>query len=79
MSSATLSAEQRAQAKVLAQAIHEAAAADIEELACNLVATDDHHPFGANEFTIRDLAHKIAATAIAQYLAKTKMATTAPA
>jgi hypothetical protein len=68
-----------AEAQALAQAIHQATEAEIEELARNLVATDDQHLFGANEFKIRDLAHKIAAKAIEQHLAQKKMATRAPA
>jgi len=79
MPSPSLPADQRAAAQALAQAIHEATEAEIEELARNLLATDDQHLFGANEFKIRDLAHKIAAKAISQHLAQKKTATRAPA
>jgi hypothetical protein len=74
-----LPADKLAEAQALAQAIREATEAEIEELARNLVATDDQHLFGANEFKIRDLAHKIAAKAIEQHLARKKTATKAPA
>jgi hypothetical protein len=79
MPSTPLSPAQLAEARALAQAIHEAADAEIDELARTLVATDDQHLFGANEFTVRDLAHQIAAKAIAQHLARKKTATRAPA
>ena len=79
MPSPSLPADQRAEAQALAQAIREATDAEIEELARNLLATDDQHLFGANEFKIRDLAHKIAAKAIEQHLARKKTATRAPA
>jgi hypothetical protein len=74
-----LPADQLAQAQALAQAIQQATAAEIEQLARNLVATDDQQLFGANEFKIRDLAHKIAAKAIATHLAQKKTVTKAPA
>jgi hypothetical protein len=75
----SLPAGQRAEAQALAQAIREATDAEIEELARNLLATDDQHLFGANEFKIRDLAYKIAAKAIEQHLARKKTVTRAPA
>ena len=74
-----LSPEQPADAKVLAQAIREAAAAEIDELAHTLLSADDAHLFGENEFKVRDLAHKIAAKAFEQHLAQKKTATRAPA
>jgi hypothetical protein len=73
-----LSPEKLADAKALAQAIREATAADIDELARTLVATDETHPFGQTEFTVRDLAHQIAAKALTQHLARKKTATPAP-
>lgn len=63
----------------LEQAIREAVDAEISELAANLATTDDAHLFGANEFKIRTLAHKIAAKAIEQHLARKKTDTTGPA
>jgi hypothetical protein len=71
--------EKLAEAQALARAIRAATDAEVEELARNLLATDDQHLFGANEFTIRALAHKIAVKAIEQHLARKKTATRAPA
>ena len=79
MPSTPLSPDKSADVQALAQAIREATAAEIDELAHNLLTTDDQHLFGANEFTIRALAHKIAAKAIEQHLARKKTATTGPA
>ena len=76
---APLSPEQEANAKVLAQAIREAAADEIDELARTLVSTDDTHLFGDNEFKVRELAHQIAAKAFEQHLAQKKTATRVPA
>jgi hypothetical protein len=47
-------------------------------LAENLATTDDAHLFGANEFKIRSIAHRIAAKAIERHLAGKKTDTTAP-
>ena len=70
MSSAPLPPEKQAEVDDLARAIREAIDAEISELAANLATTDDAHIFGNNEFTIRALAHKIAAKAIEQRLAE---------
>jgi hypothetical protein len=79
MPTTPLSPEKAAEVRALAQAIRDATDADIEELARNLVTTDDQHLFGANEFKLRDLAHRIAAKALEQHLARKKTATEAPA
>ena len=79
MPSAPLPPEKRAEIQDLEQAIREAIDAEISALAENLATTDDAHLFGANELTIRDLAHRIAAKAFEQHLARKKTATTAPA
>jgi hypothetical protein len=79
MPSTPLSPAKRAEAQALAQAIRQATDAEIEELARTLVSTDDAHLFGDTEFTIRALAHKIAAKAFEQHLARKKTVTTAPA
>jgi hypothetical protein len=79
MPSTPLPPDKRADAQALAQAIRAATEAEVEELARTLVATDDSHPFGATEFKVRDLAHKIAAKALEQQLARKKTATTGPA
>ena len=69
----------QAEIEDLEQAIREAADAEIGELAANLATTDDAHLFGANEFKIRALAHRIAAKAFEQHLARKKTMTTHPA
>jgi hypothetical protein len=72
MASAPQNPEKQAEIDALAQAIRQAVDAEIGELAANLATTDDAHLFGQNEFTIRALAHKIAAKAIEQHLAQKK-------
>ena len=79
MPSAPLPPEKQAEIEDLARAIREAVDAEIGELAANLATTDDAHLFGDNEFKIRAIAHKIAAKAIEQHLARKKTATKAPA
>lgn len=78
MPSTPLPPDKDADIKALAQAIREATEAEIDELARTLLDTIDTHPFGQTEFTIRDLAHKIAAKAIEKHLAQKKTATPAP-
>ena len=72
MPTAPLPPEKQAELEGLEQAIREAVDAEIGGLAANLATTDDAHLFGANEFRIRALAHKIAAKAIEQHLARKK-------
>jgi hypothetical protein len=79
MPSNPLPPEKQAEIEGLAQAIREAVDAEISELAANLATTDDAHLFGDNEFQVRALAHKIAAKAFEQHLARKKTATRAPA
>jgi len=79
MPSAPLSPEKRAEIEELSRAIHEAVEAEIDELAAHLATTDDAHLFGDNEFHVRALAHKIAAKALEQHLARKKTVTKAPA
>jgi hypothetical protein len=71
--------EKQAEIEDLERAIRQAIDEDIGELAANLATTDDAHLFGANEFKIRALAHKIAAKALEQHLAQKKTATKEPA
>jgi hypothetical protein len=78
MPSAAPPPEKQAEIKDLEQAIREAIDAEISELAEDLATTDDAHLFGANEFKIRDIAHRIAAKAIERRLAGKKTDTTAP-
>jgi hypothetical protein len=79
MPSRAVPPEKQADVDQLAQEIREAVDVEISELAANLATTDDAHLFGDNEFTIRALAHKIAAKAIEQHLARKKTATKGPA
>ena len=79
MPSNPLSPEKQAEIEDLTRAIREAVDAEISELAANLATTDDAHLFDDNEFPIRALAHKIAAKALAQHLARKKTAMKAPA
>jgi hypothetical protein len=79
MSTAPVPPEKQTEIEDLERAIREAVDAEVAELAANLATTDDAHLFGANEFKIRALAHKIAAKAIEQHLARKKTATTGPA
>src|SRR5512144_1197871 len=72
MPSAPLPPEKQAELEDLTQAIREAVDAEIGELAANLASTDDAHLFGQNEFQIRAPAHKIAAKAVEQHLARKK-------
>ena len=66
------------QTQVLTASISANARNDAYTAATNLATTDDAHLFGATEFKIRALAHKIAAKAIEQHLARKKTDTTAP-
>jgi hypothetical protein len=72
------SPEQQAEIERLTQEIRQAVDAEIGELAADLVTTDDAHLFGQNEFKIRAIAHRIAAKAVEQHLARKKTDTTAP-
>ena len=79
MSSTPLPPEKRAEVEDLARAIREAIDAEISELAANLATTDDADLFGANEFKVRALAHRIAAKAIERHLAQKRTDTRGPA
>jgi hypothetical protein len=78
MPSAPLPPEKRAEIEDLERAIREAIDAEIGELAENLATVDDAHLFGANEFKLRAIAHRIAAKAVERRLAGKKTDTTAP-
>lgn len=78
MPSAPLPPENRAEIEDLEKAIREAIDAEISELAESLAATDGARLFGANEFKIRDIAHRIAARAVERCLAGEKTDTAAP-
>jgi hypothetical protein len=79
MPTAPLPPEKLAEIDGLKQAIREAIDTELNELATNLATTDDAHLFGDNEFKIRAIAHKIAAKAFEQHLARKKTATKGPA
>jgi hypothetical protein len=72
MPSARRTPEKQAEIEDLEQAIREAVDSEIGELAANLATVDDAHLFGKNEFTIRALAHRIAAKTVEQHLARKK-------
>ena len=72
MASPPLPPEKLHEVRALAQAIREVTDAEVQELARTLLATADTHPFGPTEFTLRDLAHKIAAKALQLHLARKK-------
>ena len=56
--------EKRTEIEELERALGQAIAAEISELAEDLATTDDAHLFGADEFKIRSIAHRIAAKAV---------------
>ena len=78
MPTSPISPEKQAEIDELERAIEEAVSAEIGELAADLATTDDAHLFGQNEFKIRAIAHRIAAKAVEQHLARKKTATKAP-
>jgi hypothetical protein len=59
-----LTPEQQAEADRIRQALLEQADDDIRALAELLASTDDANTFGATEFAVRDIAHRIGAKAI---------------
>lgn len=61
---AALTPEQQAEAELIRQALIEASADDLRELAELLATTNDSTIFGATEFTVRDIVHRIGAKAI---------------
>lgn len=70
---------QEAEAQELARVLGELAREDLLRMARVLVATTPATVFGQTEFTVRDLAHAIAAKAYDQHLASKKTAMKAPA
>jgi len=76
---AALTAEQRVEADRIRDALLEASADDIRELAELLASKDDTDTFGATEFTVRDIVHRIGAKAIETALSgRKKGGTTGP-
>ena len=72
-------AEQQAQARELAAAIAEVTEEELLEIARTLVEAEPADLFGATEFKVRALAHRIAAKAYERRLAQKKSATRPPA
>jgi hypothetical protein len=80
MTRTDLTPEQLAEADRIYAALRQAAGADIRALAELLAAKDDRTIFGATEFAVRDIAHRVGAKAVEAALAgRKKGATTAPA
>lgn len=74
-----LTTEQQAEADLIRDALLEASAEDIRELAELLATKDDTNTFGATEFAIRDIVHRIGAKAIQAALSgRKKGGTTGP-
>lgn len=74
-----LTAEQQAEAERIRDALLEASAEDIRELAELLASKDDTNTFGATEFAVRDIVQRIGAKAIHSALAgRKKGGTTGP-
>lgn len=63
-SSPPLTPEQQVEAQRIQAALLETAADDIRELAELLACRDDSNTFGATEFTVRDIVHRIGANAL---------------
>ena len=75
-----LTAEQQVEADRIREALVEASAEDIRQLAELLASRDDTNTFGATEFAVRDLVQRIGAKAIQTALAgRKKGGTTGPA
>jgi hypothetical protein len=71
--------EQEAEAQRIFLALQQAAAGDLLALARLLASKGDRQLLGPTEFEVRDIAHRIGATALATALAgRKKGATTAP-
>jgi hypothetical protein len=78
--SVALSPEQQAEADRIYAALAAAAAEDIRALADQLATTTDATIFGANEFALRDIVHRVAAKGIEIALeGRKKGGTTGPA
>lgn len=72
-------ADQEAQVQELAAAIAEVTEEELLEIARTLIDTEPADLFGATEFKVRELAHKIAAKAYERRLAQKKSVTSPPA
>ncbi len=74
-----LTETQEAEAKVLAERIHEFSKEDFLQLARLLVGKPTKELFGQTEFQVRDILLRAGAKAYTQYLAEKKTATTSAA
>ena len=75
-----LTPDQQAEADRIRQALLDASAEDLRELAELLATKNDSNIFGATEFAVRDIVHRIGAKAIQTALAgRKKGGTTDPA
>jgi hypothetical protein len=75
-----LTPEQQAESDRILAALRQAAESDLRELADVLATKDDASTFGATEFTLRDIALRVAAKAVEAALAgREKGGTTGPA
>jgi hypothetical protein len=74
MAMSTLTPEQEAEARVLADAIARATSEDLLAVARLLVGKPSAQVFGQTELRLRDLVHKIGAKALDVYLAEKKTA-----
>lgn len=61
---ASLTPEQQTEAERIRQALLDASADDLRELAELLATKNDANIFGATEFAVRDIVHRIGAQAI---------------
>src|SRR3954447_19940333 len=75
----TLTPEQKAESERIFSALQPAAVDDLRALADLLATKDDSNTFGATEYTVRDIALRIGATALESALEGRKRGgTTAP-
>lgn len=75
----TLTPEQKAEADRIFAALQQTAADDLRALADLLATKDDSNTFGATEYTVRDMALRIAAKAVESALeGRKKGGTTVP-
>ncbi len=75
----TLTPEQKAESDRIFAALQQTAVDDLRALADLLATTDDANTFGATEYTVRDIVHRIAAKALEGALeGRKKGGTTAP-
>lgn len=72
MSRMQLTPEQQADAERIHAAMLQAAEADLRELAELLATKDDRTTFGATEYTVRDIVHRVGAKAVEAALAGRK-------